>query len=308
MEDIRGRCLVEIDKRLLDCQLYLAFQGEKEIERADEIHAFIENVNKIYGKRAFMIPEIPKLLTTSFILDRYGSEMREQQSLVIGLDYGCIAASMINPASLGILGVSGRAKSGKHNFIRYLVDLMEKTQPGGTEVYIVDSVAKRLADLKELPNVKDYSILADKAGEFLLELEAQLKLRYDALAAGEENVLEKEKLLVLILNSQEAAESVSANPKALEAFRSIMGRYKNLKSFILLGNYENASVPYSSPELIKKVKDLRQFVFFDDLVNLKIVDVPIATLREFKKPIELGDAYFVKENEVVKLKTVRYGG
>lgn len=306
VEDIRGRCLIEIDKRLLDCQLYLAFQGEKEYERAGEIQRFIEKANENTGKRAFLIPEIPKLLTTPFILTRYGSEMQEDGSLVIGLDYGSVSASLIQPAALGILGVSGRAKSGKHNFIRYLVDLMEKTQPGATEVCIVDGVAKRLSDLKGMPNVKDYTILADKACEFMLALEARLKQRYDALAAGEENVLENASLLVLILNTPEAAEAVSANPKALEAFRNIMGRYKNLKSFILLGNYDNASVPYSSPDVIKKVKDLRQFVFFDDLANLKILDVPITTLREFKKPIEQGDAYFIKENEVVKIKTVRY--
>ena len=37
--------------------------------------------------------------------------------------------------------------------------------------------------------------------------------------------------------------------------------------------------------------------------ELKIYDMPLAVTRKFKKPIETGDGYYIKENECIKLKT-----
>ena len=37
VDDIHGRCLVELDKTHLECQSYLAFTGEREIDRVDAV-------------------------------------------------------------------------------------------------------------------------------------------------------------------------------------------------------------------------------------------------------------------------------
>ena len=36
---------------------------------------------------------------------------------------------------------------------------------------------------------------------------------------------------------------------------------------------------------------------------MKIYDVPLSMVRNFKKPVETGDAYYIRENTCVKLKT-----
>ena len=41
--------------------------------------------------------------------------------------------------------------------------------------------------------------------------------------------------------------------------------------------------------------------------NMKIFDVPLAMSRNFKKPIELGDGYYIRDNDCVKLKTPASG-
>lgn len=56
---------------------------------------------------------------------------------------------------------------------------------------------------------------------------------------------------------------------------------------------------------MKKVKDARQFLFFDDVANMKIFDLPLAILRNFKKPIDKGDCYYIRDNECRKIKTPR---
>ena len=40
---------------------------------------------------------------------------------------------------------------------------------------------------------------------------------------------------------------------------------------------------------------------------MKIFDMPLAVSRAFKKQIELGDCYYIRDNEYVKLKSVKHG-
>jgi S-DNA-T family DNA segregation ATPase FtsK/SpoIIIE len=74
---------------------------------------------------------------------------------------------------------------------------------------------------------------------------------------------------------------------------------------VLIGDYENTNISYASPDIIKNIRDARHFLYFDDISNMKILDMPLATMRAFKKPIEIGDGYYIKDNDCFKLKTVR---
>jgi S-DNA-T family DNA segregation ATPase FtsK/SpoIIIE len=56
---------------------------------------------------------------------------------------------------------------------------------------------------------------------------------------------------------------------------------------------------------MKAIKDAKNLFFFDDLQNLKIVDVSTVTLRKFKKKISIGDAYWLSGNEISKIKTIK---
>ena len=56
--------------------------------------------------------------------------------------------------------------------------------------------------------------------------------------------------------------------------------------------------------MIKKIKDEKKMIFFDNLSNMKVFDVPLAVTRMFKKPIELGDCYYIRDNEYVRIKSV----
>ena len=134
------------------------------------------------------------------------------------------------------------------------------------------------------------------------EIEMQLKDRYDALVAGDEDVLNDAELIMMVIDNQDALLAICNNSDALAAYKNIIGRYKNMKVCIAVF-VENANIPYSAPEIMKNIRDQRNFMYFDDMSNMKIFDVPLAMSRNFKKPIELGDGYYIKDNECVKLKT-----
>ena len=304
IEDIHGRCIVEVDKVHLECQAYLAFEGEREIDRVTAIREYISQCNaKNVKKNAKIVPVIPEVLNSAFVLSNYSGYMQDDFSVAIGLNYATVSPFVLDFSALGVLAVTGREGSGKHNFIRYSVKMLECVHPGASEVYIVDGISRKLVSLQNDTNVAAYEIMPEKAVSLLTEIESKLKARYDALANDTAVDVSKEKLLYVVLNSYDAIEAISNNPAAMAAYKNIIGKYKNMNVCVLLGGIENANVSYSAPEIIKKARDAKHFMFFDDMQNMKIVDMPLAVIRNFKKPIELGDCYYIRDNDCVKIKS-----
>ena len=302
IEDIHGRSIVEIDKIHLECQMYLAFEGEKEIQRVAEIRTFISRVNENNrGACARVIPLIPAVLTSEYIQTNFAAYMQEPYNVITGLDYATVSPAVLQLNGVGAIGISGKPGAGKQNFICYIIQMLGTMYPGNTEVTIIDGLNKRLARMKSVANVVSYDFLADRAIDAVNRLEQRLAERYNALAT--EAGCEDNHLLLLVLNSRDAVEAISSNTTAMNAYRNITGKYKNMNVCVLVGDFENANVPYAAPEIFKKLKETKQIFFFDDLANIKILDMPLAMLRQFKKQVEVGEGYFIRDNECCKIKT-----
>lgn len=304
LDNIPGRCFVEIEKRHLECQCYLAFPGEKEFERAQKIREYIAQTNaSCGGMAAVRIPLIPAVLNEQYMKDEFRSMMRRRFTIAVGLDYETVMPYTLDFASAGVLAVTGREGAGRHNWLRYVIDMLDEMYPGQMKLYVADSIGKRLAPLKEREYTCGYGILTDDAIRFAREIEEQLKERYDALAAGDDGILSTSPLLMLVIDSYDAAVAVCNDREAMEAYKNITGKYKSLNVCVIISALENAPIPYSAPEIFKNIRDQRHMMYFDDISNMKIYDMPLAVARKFKKPIETGDGYYIKDNECMKFKT-----
>ena len=73
----------------------------------------------------------------------------------------------------------------------------------------------------------------------------------------------------------------------------------------IFSNYANASVSYDAPEPLRMIKQDQHVIFFEDLDNLKPFDVPYEELKANRKRLETGDAYYIQDNSVTKLKVVK---
>lgn len=306
IDDIHGRCIVEIDKTHLDCQTFLAFEGEKEIDRVKEIKQFVSVINSRNPKlNAQIIPVIPDLLTKDFVHSTLSGFMTEKYSVVIGLDYGTVSPVTLQLNSLGSpLTITGREGMGRHNFFKYIISMLDRNYHNQTDVYVIDSINKRLADVSKTDNINAYEFMPEKAEDIIISIESELKLRYETLASGDDDVISNSKLIVLIINNREVAEIISNNMNLMNSYKNIISKYKNMNVCVLFGDYENTNISYASPEIVKNIRDARNFLYFDDIANLKILDMPLAVMRKFKKPIETGDAYYIKDNDCIKIKTV----
>lgn len=303
IEDIHGRSIVEIDKVHLECQMYLAFEGEKEIQRVAEIRTFISSANENnHGACARVIPLIPAVLTSEYIQTNFAAYMQKPYTVITGLDYATVSPAVLQLNGVGAIGISGKPGAGKQNFICYMIQMLGTMYPGNTEVTIIDGLNKRLAGMKSVANVVSYDFLADRAIDAVNRLEQRLAERYNALAT--EAGCEDNHLLLLVLNSRDAVEAISSNTTAMNAYRNITGKYKNMNVCVLVGDFENANIPYAAPEIYKKLKEAKQLFFFDDLSSLKIMDLPLSVLKQYKKQVDTGDCYLIRDSECRKIKTV----
>lgn len=305
IENIPGRCIVELEKKYLECQAYLAFHGEKEIDRVKEIKSYIDQVNRA-GKHsaAPKIPLIPDTLTAESVQEQFGGLMREPFQIVVGLDYSTVCPYVLDFSRIGLLAVSGRNGAGRHNWIKYCVHMLETAYPGKSKVYVADGIERKLSCFQDSGRVARYSRFPEDAVASMKEMESQLKARYEALAAGDEESLAGSELLLLVIDNPDAVTAICNDKEALVAYKNITGKYKGMNGGILLA-VENANILYSAPEMLKEIRENRQVMFFDDIANFKMFDLPLATLRFFRKPVGLGDGYFIKGDKCVKLKTAK---
>ena len=307
LDNIPGRCIIELDKAHYECQSYLAFNGEKEIDRVQEIKKYVADSNSANKRMmAKRIPLIPASLTKGFMVEQFGNYMEDRYMVVNGLDYETVMPHVLDFAGLGLLAVAGREDAGKYYWVRYAADMLGTMYPGKSKVYVVDSIGKKLAGMKTADNLAAYSMVAEEAVKYIKDIEQQLKERYDALVAGDESVLNDADLLMLVMDNQDALAAIGNDMDAMNAYKNIVGRYKDMKVCIV-AYVDNANISYTAPEILKNIRDLRHIMFFDDMNNMKIFDVPLAMARKFKKPIEFGDGYYIKDHECRKLKTVLAG-
>lgn len=307
LNDIPGRCIVEGGNTFYQCQMYSAFTGDKEVEQAKEIKAYIAAKNDRYGKiKAKQIPVIPETLYASELQLNQDLLSTERKEVAIGLDYETVTPFLIDFKSIGVLAITGRPHFGRRNFLRYLIEAAYSIYSKQIEFHVVDGIERKLYDVQNRSNVKEYVFLPDQAIQTVKNIEATVVARYEAVLKGNVEILSDSPVIVLMLNSLDAIEAICSNSVALAAYNNIIGKYKNMNVCVILGGVENTSVPYSAPEVLKKAKEERKLILFDDIENLKFFDLPYAATKKYKKALEIGDCYYIKGNECVKLKSPKW--
>ncbi len=296
-----GRCILEIDKRMLECQTYIAFDGEKEIDRVNKIRTFVDQANAAsVGKRAKMIPCIPNLLTQESLYTDFGAE-HNGYVVPIGLTYSDVKPFCLNLMQMGVWGICGKEGMGHRNLVTYLVSQLNTSQYNKANVVVFDDISRKYAFLKD--KVSRYSLGTDAVHGVIREWHAELEKRYDRLLL-EETPAEPDELLLMIIQNNDVASKIQEDMEINDMFTDIVSRYKDFGVCIIFANYPNAGISYDAPDSLRTVKQDRHMIYLDDLSNLKCFDVAYEALREYKKPVSVGDGYYINDNEVTKLKLV----
>lgn len=302
-KEIPGRALCRIDKELYEMQTYLAFEGEKEIQRSNAIKEFIKSINeKNINKYAKKIPEIPERLSLDYIRSNFNFQ-KSKYIYPFALDYATIdvvALDFEKANELCVVGNDINQRMKVINSIIYSVEayLLEES----VHIYVIDNIHRQLKHLKEKIYVEDYSIDYSQIGEIIIKIESELKERYHSLMNEEAGA--KNPLFLVIINSKEAVEYICSNKNILEKYNAIVKQYKSLGVSFLYSDIEDSPVPYGAPELMKRFKENKKAIITTQkLKDFKFCEISSTIVRNIK-PLGNGDVYWLNGSDVDRVKMI----
>lgn len=304
-KSVPGRALVQMDNTVYEFQSYLAFAGEREIDRVQAIKQFIGDVNNANkGIFAKQIPAIPNVLDSEYAEQNYTNN--KAYTLPIGIDYETVEFATLPLAKTTTIAVVGRESSGKTNWLSLIMDYCQQNVfDYPVKAYLVDSYEKQLEKFAECGFVERYTIDASEIETIFSEFEEELAERKELVQDEGIEALNDKPLLMCVIENSGIFESNTLSKQAVESYKKIVNNYKQFKVIIIFSNVPNVATGYGAPEMLKQIKDVNECYFFEDLSNVKLMDFNAATLRQHKKPIELGDAYKVtSDGTISKMRTI----
>lgn len=301
-KNVPGRGLISIDKTVYEYQTYLGFKGEKEIERVTEIKAYIDRIaSKYAAQQAVSIPEVPQILDLHY-LRSYSKQFRPYQ-VPIGIDYDTVNFVTVDLGKVMSIGITGREGFGKTNLIRIFMNYFEQNSLP-VKAYLVDDFDKQLGDFAALPFVAQYTGDPGEFNTILHTINDALSARLEKVHQDGYEALVDEPLLLCVVQNSGLFGSGGFGDAAADLLSGIIKNYRQLKFCIIFGSIDNINVNYNSPELLRMSKESSHLFVCDDLANLKLIDMGGTSIRQYKKPIDLGDAYMITEKGIQKLKTI----
>lgn len=305
-KSVPGRCLIQIEKQLFETQTYLAFAGEREIDRVEEIQKMVERSNRSYhGMRARAIPAIPKVLNNAYVLENAPAQKPYQ--VIVGIDYNAVEFQSIDLSRIITLGISGREKSGKTNLVKLIFDYcLASVFDYPTKAFIVDDYSRQMEQFSSYGFVEKYTVDVNALDVILPEIEEELKQRKSILQESGPNALSQEPLIICAIENQAVFDNGVLSKQTVDTYKRIITNYKQLKVLFVFANIPNVGIAYGASEMMKQMKELNTMFIMDDMSNVKLVDLNAAVVRQNKKPIELGDAYrILTDGTITKIRIIK---
>ncbi len=304
--NIPGRGICEIDKELYEFQAYLAFQGEKEIDRVKSVRAFIQERNAAVGEKAARkIPEIPDVLTEAdaAVIEQKKAAYR----IMLGLSYRTVSPVYLNLLQMTQMALTGREAMGKRNFVELLVkSLNSRAEQEPAQVYVFDDVMRTQRALQAYGVVKEYVLETERIKEVLGRIEMALQERYQMMISGGTDYMDQQPYILLVIQNKDVIDTICNDQASLTSYKNLITKYKNMKIGILLSNIDNAAISFSANDILKRIRDNRKCIVMEDIPSIKLIEnIPLAVSKAFKKPLRPGDGYYFNGNSIEKIRFIK---
>lgn len=304
-KDVPGRALCKMNKELYELQTFLAFEGQKEIDRSKAIKAFIESVNASFAsEHAKLIPTIPSVLTYDYIRKNFKYK-KKRYEYPVALDYATVDVVALDFGQVNELCIIGNDRTGRMKALASVFKSIEQNlQQTGVKTYIIDNVERTLKEKAGAAYVEQYTIDCSAAGEIITKIAEDMEHRYEMLVKEGMEALSGQPMYLVIVNSKEAIEYISSTKSVLEAYNKIVKQYKALGICFVYADIEDAPVAYNGPELMKRFKDNKKaFIMTPSLKEFKFCDIPSSVIRTSRE-LKNGDAYLLNGTVVQRVKLV----
>ena len=311
-----GRGLVMLDNRLVEAQFALAVDAgadATEKERADMLSKLlVENAKKYQHLHVPSIPMVPQVLELSYVKEEAPQLLKQPYNLVLGMEYSQVEFMSLDLLEMGYLAVCGRAKFGKKNVVRLLLEqIQENIFIHLSDVYIFDGPKKELGDQRSKGCVKQYITATDDMLECINDLYEEIQDRQERLYSNEdperrEKMLKQWPMKMIVVNGDKPLSSILSNKEAATKMYNLIAKCQECKVFVLFSCYPTAKVgTINVTELQKYIQNTGNVFFMDNLRNMKMLEVTLAEAREHSKPIMVGDGFLRRNDMFYHIKTVK---
>ncbi len=304
-KNVAGRMLFQKDKEIFEAQSYLAFDGEKEIDRVNAVKEFVVKSNEKYSdyEHAKLIPAIPDVLFWKDFVKQYDEEDYAAE-LPLGLNFANIEPVYMLPGDDCEVSVITKKKEKATLFVKGLLhSITKRIIRSNWNIYIIDSVERSLASYKENPLVVRYCLDPSESELIFEKILEEVRLNKEkVIEIGQSYKYAKN---VVIINNKECIDYISKTKPVLDKYKELVENYKNYGVQIILSDIENAPVPYSGPELLKRVKDNRKAIILDELSTVKVFEIPSGLVRNYSKKLLGDEAFYLNGSDVAKIKLIK---
>lgn len=307
---IPGRFLFQRDKEIFEAQSYLAFEGEKEYDRTQTVRQFVKDMNERYEdcEPAVQIPCIPEELKWKDFKKKFGSSV-EKADVPIGLDFANIEPVSVSVQNDCEFAVFSRKRERVKKFINTFMAIYQYKNFShmNLRLYVIDRIEREIKEFKDYPLVNRYTIDPSESELILEEVLDTLKSNKMSIISEDED---KKSIVtnIIIVNSKDAINYISGTKPVLDKYKEIVNSYKNYGVLFIYSDVENTTVPYSGPEILKRIKDSKKMILLDNLNVLKVFDISPSQIRTFSKEILDDEGYWINGADIMKIKLFNEGG
>ena len=305
-DPVPGRGIMEIDREVYEIQIFLSFPGEEEGRQTDCIREYIALIREKYPDvSAEEIPWIPDIVTEGYLDEKYGAGKPEEGRLALGLSHEDVSLRTLDLTDMGVIAMAGCEGDKKTAALGSILNWLcrhEETFPA--EVYLADDRGRSLSVFRELGIVREYTTEADAAAGFIEKAWHAASERWEQTAEGRTDNLCAVPLILTVIQNQEVTERISRNSGLLKKYRELTGQFRKMKTGILFCGIENTAYASQSPEVLRIIRESGTIWFFDDLKNLRLLEVPVRLQRRYGKDMLPGDFWQVKGRDFEKVRMV----
>lgn len=305
-----GRGLCIIDKKILEFQTALAFNGEKEIDRVNNMKGFIkENSCQYEDIFAKEIPMVPMILNFMEMRIKNSETYKKRYIVPFAIDYEAIDYVCLDLANIGTLAITGADQMGKSNMVKIILQTLLMTMfDNVSNTYIVSSDNCELESYKDKLFVKSYVNNLDgfvETVETIHKVYVERKVRAVQLKGEKHKEYINEcPLELLIIDNWILACEICKNKDIIGKLLEIMRDGRRMKIAVIFDNVENVKISnISSNDIMKCFAENKQYIIFAETDKIRIIDVPIRGVKDAGKPMNPGEAYYVVNGVFSKIKT-----
>lgn len=298
-----GRCLVQIDKGIYEAQTYLAFEGEREIDRSNRIKELIGRMKELYpGEEAKHIPEVPEVLCRKQIYD-FAEAADVKNQIALGLDYATVESVMLQFKEQFMLGVIAKEEEARELVLDAVMsDIRKYAFQREIEVHFIDSVKKRYKDQADLPYMASYSSKAEDILEILEDMETLMEERNENVEDEGMEYLDSCPTELIIVNTKKALELISGSKQHMAIFDKISKEYRGWKIMFLFADVDNITAGFNAPEILKRIRDEKKCIVMNSLRDVKLFEMQPGVVRKNNVPLRAADAFYINGDEVIRMK------